>query len=257
MRIVSLEDFTPGERFDGLPWTLARFEEAASSAGAFTALETINLATGPGVSPAGLDSDPTEPASRGFTTALATLSEGYYRIVFIDAAGHEQEVGPVFSDSRVQAYTSVQAVRRVLSPDGDRDAKLGTAAWLSDNEIEEAIEDAATEINGRLAPRYDLPFETIPPLVETLNRDIAAYLATLTYRRGTPIPDSDPVALRYDRAQKLLTSAAKGDLQLVDEAEGAPVSTLAEATVVNPYSGDLFSADEFFGPDPCLPGPYG
>lgn len=77
--VVSLESFRPAPRYDALPWTLARIQEAAAAAGPWTLLETVALSP--------LDADPANPAYRDFTTALGTAEEQWYRIVFLDAGG--------------------------------------------------------------------------------------------------------------------------------------------------------------------------
>lgn len=232
---VTLEDFTPSPRKDGTPWTQARIEEAPAKDGPWAELETQALAP--------LDPDPADPQSRSFSSGLGQLRPAWYRIVFIDAGGHQEAADPVYSENLV--YTSVADVRQVLSPGGSTAETLGTAASLGSDQIAESIAEAANEINARLASRYDLPFAApVPRLVASLNRDIAAYLATLVYRRGVPVAPGDPIALRYDRAQKLLAGAASGTIELVEES-GAGVGDSAEAAVENLYEGDLFGPSDF------------
>lgn len=240
--IVNLEDFAPGARYDGTAYVSARLEEASASNGPWTALETVDLAAGANVSPMGLDLDPSDPQSRSFTTELATLVNGWYRVVWVDPTGDTQASPAIYNDGE-QVYASIQAVRRVLSPDGSREAALGTAASLSNGEIGEAIEEAAAEINARIASRYSLPFSApVPSLLEKLNRDIAAFLATLVYRRNAPLPAEDPVRLRYARAQALLDRVARGEVELTTATGLAGES--AETEVINLYEGDMFSLDE-------------
>lgn len=241
-RVVTLLDFIPGERRDGRPWTGARMEEGADRDGAFTEIEAYVF--GADGQPAA-DADPVHPQARSFTSTNAQLLSGWYRIVFTDAADHEEPVGPIFVPSATQAYTSVLAVRRVLSPDGSQDPTLGTAASLSDTELEEAIEEAAAEINSRVAARYTLPFNEIPPLIEKLNRDIAAYLATLTYRRSDPIDPNDPVQKRYDRAQAMLARIESGKTELTTEEAGSPAPESDAAAAINLYEGELFTPASF------------
>jgi hypothetical protein len=78
--VVTLEDFTPIARFDSFPWTHARIQEAPTILGPWTTLETKTLSP--------VDSNPATPATRDFTTSLATLGDGvgWYRVVWVDAA---------------------------------------------------------------------------------------------------------------------------------------------------------------------------
>lgn len=110
-------------------------------------------------------------------------------------------------------YTDVAAVRLALSPGGD-DTDLGTAASLDDADLQAAIDDATDEINGKIATRYQLPLSPVPTILNRIARDIAAYFATLTFRRGDPLVANDPVQLRYNAAEALLTQIQNGTLTL-------------------------------------------
>lgn len=90
---VTLEDFTPGKRlapYDDTPWTQARIEEAdPATPSVWAELETQALDP--------LDSDPTDPMQRSFSTPFGVRAVALYRVVFIDADGHEDisdAVGP-------------------------------------------------------------------------------------------------------------------------------------------------------------------
>lgn len=75
--VVTLEDFRPIPRYDTLPWTDARIEEASAREGPWAEVESFALSP--------IDADPTAPAARDFTTDLATVVDGWYRIVWLDA----------------------------------------------------------------------------------------------------------------------------------------------------------------------------
>lgn len=78
---VNFVDYEPPQRFDGVPWNRARIEEAAASTGTWSVIDTKTLSP--------LDTDPENPQSRNFTTNLAALVDGWYRIVFLDADNNE------------------------------------------------------------------------------------------------------------------------------------------------------------------------
>jgi len=141
-------------------------------------------------------------------------------------------------------YLQPDDVRLILA--GTENA-AGTAASLTDNDLTDAIAEAQDEVDGRLAARYETPFDAPPTVVVNITRDIAAYLATLTYRRGDPIQPTETVQLRYNRAQNLLGQAANGTLPLLLPG-GTPGQTEGEnepADVENPYDGDLFQMRDF------------
>ena len=77
--VVTFENFTPPDRFDSIPWTEVRIEEAATENGTYTQIDVLPLAP--------VDPDPTAPASRSFTTNLGTADEYWYRIIFADGGG--------------------------------------------------------------------------------------------------------------------------------------------------------------------------
>jgi phage gp36-like protein len=144
-------------------------------------------------------------------------------------------------------YCTVDEVKRALRPDEESKASA-TAANLSDSQLQDAITEATNEINAVVAGApFTAPF---PPIVATLTRDIAAYLATLAYRKGNPLPDDHPARLRYARAEMLLDKAAAGKLDLTLDVE-APGG---EPAVENPYEGDLFTLEGMgIGPGRDLP----
>jgi hypothetical protein len=135
--VVSLEDYRPAPRYDGLPWTQARIEEAAAITGPWTTLETVNLSP--------VDADPENPAYRNFTTVLGTVTEQWYRIVFLDAAGNiglptvpVQNIAddrPVYADVtelaqllRISGTQRHGALLRVLKAAAEEiDSEIGTA----------------------------------------------------------------------------------------------------------------------------------
>jgi hypothetical protein len=81
MAVVEFEGFEVGSH----PWTLARVREAATAAGPWTVLETVAITVTAGV----VDT---------FETTLATLDNGWYSIVWIDADGNvSTPTGPVFN----------------------------------------------------------------------------------------------------------------------------------------------------------------
>ena len=143
------------------------------------------------------------------------------------------------------AYTTPAAVRLALSPDGDTSANLGTAAALDDTALNDAIAEVQAEVDARLSGRFTVPFQdgSVPAVVAQIVRDLAAYKATLTYRRNVPVPDNDPVALRNAQAFALLIALQNGQAGIVG-ASGEQGST-PEAVAYNIIDGDLFSLQDF------------
>lgn len=142
---------------------------------------------------------------------------------------------------------TVTMVRLALTPGGDQ-ADVASAASLDDTDLDAAIGDAADEVAARIGNQVALPLaDPAPSLAVTLVVDIAAYLATLTWRRGDPLPAGHPVGLRYERAQNLLTLITAGKAALTsgeDDQSGSVDVGAADVTVINPNAGPLFDTTD-------------
>lgn len=144
------------------------------------------------------------------------------------------------------AYCTPDDVRAALRPAGETGT---TAAELDDAQLDDAVREAQSVVDGYLARRYAVPFAdgSVPDLAWGLTRSIAAYLATLTYRRARDLDPQDPVQLRYDHALRLLRGVADGDLWLEPQPDGGAGGGTpgGVVTTVNPYRGDLFTLDDW------------
>ena len=95
----------------------------------------------------------------------------------------------------------------VDAADRDGDGKADEAVVLA------ACEDAAAEIDARLARRYRVPFARSTRILRALSCDIARHELL------NPRPHEEAIR-RYEAAVKLLESIAAGDLSLgADEAD--------------------------------------
>lgn len=84
-RVITLADFRPAERSDGVPWSQARIEETDDPGKEWSAVKTV------AVEP--VDEDPSEPSLRSFTAAA---SKDWTRLVFLDAEEGEDAPLPMF-----------------------------------------------------------------------------------------------------------------------------------------------------------------
>lgn len=114
----------------------------------------------------------------------------------------------------------------------------GTAAQLDDEAINKAI--AAQQAVVESYCRATWEDDAAPPMVRSLVRDLAAYDATLVYRRSKDLSDMDPIYLRYKSARQILTDIAAGRIQVEPDPDDPGTSGGGRATVVNPYEGHLF-----------------
>lgn len=132
--VVTFHGAKPSAREDQ-PWTQVRIQEATTALGAWTTLETQTLSP--------LDTDPEDPAARDITTTLATLQDGWYRLIFIDANGN-QEITPAVH--RVIAaeipYFTVAEIRAAYPDITDADDPVITDAMINAcrREVEQRLE---------------------------------------------------------------------------------------------------------------------
>lgn len=88
-----------------------------------------------------------------------------------------------------------------------------TAAELSDERLDAALDSAEGEVIGILSRDFTLPAQAEGVLVDII-LGIAGYVATLEFFGSQPLEDRDPVVLRYQRAQALLKRIATGQLEV-------------------------------------------
>jgi hypothetical protein len=160
-QVVTLEGFQPSPRYDGLAWTQARIEEGTASVGPWVTLETQNLSP--------VDADPTNPATRNFTTQLAGDGELWYRIVFVDADGDiGQPTYPVQNTAPTRpVYASTSELARLLRvSESARHAELRRVLESAAQEIDDEIGTA--DINGT-----ELPYGSPPALAAEVNLERA------------------------------------------------------------------------------------
>jgi len=148
MTVVSFRNWTAPARFDDLPWTQVRIEEAPLEAGAYVAIETIDLDP--------VDEDPAYPDEHSFTTELGTGDELWYRLVWLDATADESvPTDPIQNVLADQPYATVTELQRILKLPG------ATAAQLA--AMDRVLMSATLEINAELG--LTDPYGEVPDLV--------------------------------------------------------------------------------------------
>lgn len=127
--IRTFEGYAPPARHDDLPFTSVLIREAATADGVYTTLETITLSP--------VDADPAAPASRDFTTALATLENGWYVIRWRDAALAVYDSDPVhYSDNTATLPPTAATIKEWSQVDFD------DIGFESDVKFERVVEGA-------------------------------------------------------------------------------------------------------------------
>lgn len=153
-------------------------------------------------------------------------------------------------------YSSPADVRNALTPGADEDDET-TAASFADAQINDAIKEADGVIDTYIYALFGIPQDADNPdvaiyPVRAWSRDIAAYLATLTYRKSKDLQPEDPIRLRFMYVMDILEKIAAGILRpnLPQPPEPPPGYGPQGAFVYNLYRGKLFHISDVF----CPPG---
>ncbi len=147
--IVSFADYTPPVRFDGIPWATARIEEAVELDLGWFPIDTVLFSP--------LDSDPSRPASRSFTTSNGTDVNLWYRVVFADTQTSESLPTAPLQNRDVVAYATVDALAE----------KLHVRVPDHEGDLTRVLEAAASEIDAELGRSE--AFTVVPALVTEVN----------------------------------------------------------------------------------------
>jgi hypothetical protein len=136
---VSFVGYTPPARYDATPWTDVQIEEAATEDGTYALIDTLSLGTP--------DPDPSNPASRNFTTANGTAADQWYRVIFVDAVSTTSEPSEPIQNSPLaigaDPYASVDALASMLNIREPQKT-------LRTTDLERVLRAAAGEINSEI-----------------------------------------------------------------------------------------------------------
>jgi hypothetical protein len=154
--VVSFNGWTPTARYDDLPWTEVRVEESATEDGVYAQIDVIEFET--------LDSDPSDPSARSFTTEEGTAAGYWYRLVFADADGDTQiPTEPIQNTDSSAPYATAAELARILkirTPTADQTAAMNrvlvTAAGEINSEIDLSEDDGLEPWQLKLAEEVNL-----------------------------------------------------------------------------------------------------
>lgn len=160
----------------------------------------------------------------------------------------------------MSTFCTVRDVRLALTPNAEEEdaTRPETAASFADYQIEDAILEAEGIVAAHIAARYIIvtseveevnpedPLETwawvvAPSPIRGWTRDIAAYLASLTFHKHKDIEEDDPIRLRFAMVMANLIAIRdrKMNLDLEVVADGG-----SGVHVENLYEGKLFGLED-------------
>lgn len=86
----------------------------------------------------------------------------------------------------------------------------GTPAEIDPAIVQLAIVQASSKVSSWTSEVW--PTDTVPSFVQSLTVNIAAYYATLSYRKNKPLEANDPILLRYNDAMADLKAINTGQI---------------------------------------------
>lgn len=118
-------------------------------------------------------------------------------------------------------YGTVTDLRNIL---GGTDSGTGTAAQLTDEQLQLALQMASNRVSAYAGSVFDgsTPQAVPPPLVITLTYDLAAFWATKTYLKNKVITEQHPVHIAYKDAMQILKDVRDGKVRLDPDVPGSP-----------------------------------
>lgn len=154
-------------------------------------------------------------------------------------------------------YTTRDTVRDLVSR--TEATQPSTAASLSDEQIDTAIESAQSLIDAKLATGYRVPFPdgSVPVLVVRICNALAAFDADQTFREVRDYSSElHPIYLRYKEALAILDQLQKGTATLPDyvppdDDSGGPDP--AGGSIVGVFNPDLCLVDQSLRRPDCDP----
>jgi hypothetical protein len=239
--VVTFTDYTPAPRLDDEPWTTVLIFESSAEDGPWTQIDTQDLDP--------VDSDPSQPASRSFTTDNATLVGGWYQVVFQDADGHQMVFDPIHNVEypRNQWLPSITDVARlVMSRTKDKYGNEVGTFNSNTRPTNVQVSELITEMADRVT---DVIGDEVP---EQLWSDAASVVAERTAME---------IELSYFPEQVNTNRSAYKDLKEQYEEDitrlGKQVQIVAEGGDLNAISTEPSNKPLGGFPDPCHYPPYG
>jgi hypothetical protein len=207
--IVSFVEYDLVPRFDGVPWTKIKIEESDSSTGPFVVIDLLTIDP--------LDENPADPQERSFTTELATINNGWYRISFVDEAGNTIQTEPVYNKSLItEIMASLEDINAEL--DGEViEANSDNTALVQIN-VSRMIRGYLSRVVSTVTmATWDNPEDT-PDILRVCAAKFIAAQVYFNYAARTSLTiDQDSFAQkRYDEAMAILQGIIDGLILLED-----------------------------------------
>jgi hypothetical protein len=140
-------------------------------------------------------------------------------------------------------YAAPADIRNAVAPDG---SFVGTCAELDDEQLQTHLQRAEDLVNGYTDVRFSSG--NVPGIVKDLEISLAAFYATLAYRKGKELSETHPVYLAYQDAQTTLKGIKAGSVNFETPTLDTDVSPQRRRPKVNNAwrnNAEMFGMEEF------------
>lgn len=145
-----------------------------------------------------------------------------------------------------QAYCDVSDVINAMTSFN----AAGTPAEIDPAIVQQAITQASAKVSSWSGMVWGVgsggAIVPVPALIQSITVNIAAYFATLSYRKNKPLEANDPVLLRYQDAMSDLQAIQNGQINPdpYDPSNGSGSERgRVRNTVAKTFSGEDYNAD--------------
>lgn len=102
----------------------------------------------------------------------------------------------------------------------------GTPAEINPAVVQLAITQASSKVSAWTSNTWGIDGKgnavPVPPIIQSITINVAAYYATLSYRKNKPLETNDPVLLRYQDAVSDLTAIMNNQITPDPDIPGQP-----------------------------------
>jgi hypothetical protein len=218
--IVSFSDYEVPPRYDGTNWTIARIQESASQNGPWTTIDNIQLPPDP---------DPANPSDKSFTTENATLTEGWYLVIFLDNNTNQAVTDPVFN----AAPASYEILATVNDINANLDGTIVNANAQNTSLIQVSVNRVVKGYLSRVVDNATMASWTSPDVTPDIVREAAAKLIASqlyynsTSRSSTTTGPNTFAQKLYDDGMALLNQIIEGEI-IIPDVPVTPIEGLTE-----------------------------
>lgn len=191
-------------------------------------------------SPVDLEVD--NPRGTSFEDTTGTTTSWYKATYYNSTTSTETDLSNAIAGQAGEAdhYTSIYKVKD--------QAGFGTNQYISDSVISDYRREAESEIDGRLAADYNVPFSTVPDIITHITTLVAAgNMLIKEYGEEADVEVSKTGQRMLDRAYGLLEKIENDIITLVDEDGNVLTESLSMlASCGNTYDSEDARTGRFF-----------